>query len=353
MKSLQVCVIGPAQSGKTTVVSKLQQKKELETDDFQVHSFKTGDTLVYLADAPFSPDRIKPTMALMAEADACMLCVPATIDLPKLGELILLINYMNLEKGVIAITKTDSAPDRVDTLKAVLPKILAETSLKDVEIIGTSSLTDEGFTDISTALTQLQPKQRNESDKFRMGIETPQSIKSGFTTVTGVIQSGSLKKYDKTFMMPWGKEFILQEINIEGQVVESAKAGQRVDLLYKGLQAWDVQQGDVVTIEGLYEKGKTLTLDFEVSKFFKDELRTDHEVQLNIGMQTLPVNVVKIVRDSAETDRLSTGERGNVTVETKIPFAFEKGQQCIIYNPEAHWKSIKVVGSGKVMEGTA
>ena len=96
MKSLQVCVIGPAQSGKSTVVSKLQQKREIENEDFQIYSFKVGDTHVYLGDAPHNPDKIKPTLALMAEADACLFCVPANIDLPKLGELVLLINYRTL-----------------------------------------------------------------------------------------------------------------------------------------------------------------------------------------------------------------------------------------------------------------
>jgi len=353
MKSLQVCVIGPAQSGKSTIVKMLKQKLEIETEDYTCHSFKIGDALVYLADAPYDTMKIKPTLALMAEADACLFCVPATIDLPKLGELILLINYMKLESGVIAITMTDSAPENVDRLKAVLPKILAETSLKNIEIIGTSSLTEEGFTELTTALTQLAPKHRDANGKFKMGIEAPVEGKSGFTSVVGVIDRGSVKKHDKTFMMPWTKEFIVQEIKVEGIIVEKAVAGQRVDILYKGLNKWDIQQGDVVAAEGSLEKGKTITADFEVSKFFKDELRQDSEVLFNIGMQTLPVTVTKIVKDGAEVPSITTGQKAHITIETKVAFAFEKGQHCIIYNPDVHWKSIKVVGAGKVHEGKA
>jgi selenocysteine-specific translation elongation factor len=248
---------------------------------------------------------------------------------------------------------TDSAPENVDKLKAVLPKILAETSLKNVEIICTSSLTDEGFTDLKTALTQLAPKHRDANGKFKLGIEAPIEGKSGFTSVVGVIDRGSVKKYDKTFMMPWGKEFIVQEIKVEGLVSEKAHAGQRADILYKGLNKWDVQQGDVVAAEGSLEKGKIITADFEVSKFFKDELRKDSEVLFNIGMQTLPVTVTRIVKDNAEVPGITTGQKAHVTIETKVAFAFEKGQHCIIYNPEAHWKSIKVVGAGKIHEGTA
>lgn len=351
--SLQVCVIGPAQSGKSTVVSKLQQKKELETEEFQVHSFKVGSSLVYLGDAPFNMEKIKPTLALMQEADACLLCVPADQGIQKLGELALLINYMKISKGVIAITKSDTAPDKVNQLKTILPKVLAETSLNDVEIIETSSVTDEGFTDLRTALTQLEPKQRDASAPFKLGVEVSRSVKSGLTTITGVIDRGAVKKYDKTFIMPWGKEFIVQEINEEGVVVDDAKAGQRIDLLYKGLQVWDVQQGDVIAAEGTIQKSKKLKIDFEVSNFFKDELRSGSEVQLNIGMQTLPVTVTKISKDGSDVEKATTGEKITVETESKLPFAFEKDQTAIVINPEAHWKSIKVVGKGKVTEGLA
>jgi len=347
---LQVCVIGTKDSGKSVVIQKLQQKKELQDENFSVYSFKVGDALVYLAEAPYDMANPKPMLATMAEADACLLCVPAGDGIQKLGELILLINYMKISKGVIAITKTDMAPDKVDALKAILPKVLAETTFKEFEIIPTSSMTDEGFTDIKTALTQLTPKHR-EAGQFKLPVEIPQEGKSGFTTVTGVIERGSVKKYDKTFLMPWGKEFIVQEIKRDVQVVESAKAGDRVDILYKGLNKWDVQQGDIIAAEGTVHKAKKLKLEFEISKFFKDELRADQEIHLNIGLQTLPVTIIRMTKAGAEVGRATTGEKVEIEVESKLPFAFEKHQAVIIISPEAHWRSIKVAGIGKVIEG--
>jgi selenocysteine-specific translation elongation factor len=350
VKTLNVCVIGPAKSGKTVVVEKLQQKMELQTEEYTVHSFKVGDALVYLGDAPFDMAKVKPTMALMAESDACLICVPADQGIQKLGEIVLLINYLNIPSAVIAITKTDTAPDKVDQLKAILPKVLAETSLKNFEIIGTSSMTDEGFTDIKTALTQLHPKHRAEGT-FKMPVETPKEIKSSLTSVSGVIERGSVKKYDKTFLYPWSKEFIVQEIKVDGLAVEAAKTGSRVEILYKGLNPWDTQMGDVVAAEGTIHKAKKLKIDFEVSKFFKDELRQDSEIQLNVGLQTMLVTITKITKAGAEVDKAITSEKVFVETESKLPFAFEKGQTAILINPEAHWKSIKIVGAGKVVEG--
>ena len=355
MKSIQVALVGLNNSGKTTVVNKLQQKKELETEKFTIHSFKEGGNLVYLADTPYNMEEPKEMIALLKESDACVLCVSAVDGVnPKLGELILLLNFLAIKRGVVAITKTDSStPDEVESLKMKLKAVLKDTHLKDAPIIGTSSITDEGFTELREEMVKLNPLGRDENAKFKMPIETAKEVKSGLTTLFGIIESGSVKKYDKLFVMPWGKEFIVQEINLHGEVVENAKAGDRVGIFFKGLYPWDVQTGDVLTIEGLLEKSKKLKLEFEITNFFKDELRAGSEVKLNVGMQTFTVTITKLQKDGSDIESAKSGEKVIIETESKLPFAFEKGQRCVIINPEAHWRSIKVVGFGKVLEGAA
>lgn len=354
MKAIQACVLGLSGSGKTTLVRKLQQKKEIEGENYAVFSFKQGDSLVYLADTPHNPDNIKMRMALLNESDVCLLCVDATqVITPKFGEIVLLMNYSACRGGVVVITKTDlTTPDVVETLKRQVNAILAESSLKGAEIIPVSSETEDGIAELREELIRLEPKPRETSGAFKLPIESPQEIKSEFTAINGIIERGNLKKYDKTVMMPWGKEFIVQEIRLHGQVVETAKAGDRVAVVYKGLNKWDVQTGDIVCTEGSITKAKKLKCEIEISKFFKDELRKDTEVQLNIGLQTLPVSVSTIIKDGAEVGSITTGNKAVIIFETKIPFAFEKNQSAIVYNPEAHWRSIKVVGAGKVLEGS-
>jgi len=355
MKSVQVCFVGLSGSGKTELVKKLQQKEEIEAENFKIYSFKQGDSLIYLADTPYNPDEIKMLLALLAESDACVFCIDSTQPIsPKHGELILLLNYIGHDKGVVVFTKSDSTtPDVIEKLKTQMKAILSESTLKSVEFITTSTVTEEGIVELREALVNLTPKDRDESGAFKMPIEIPVEVKSGFTNVYGIIERGSVKKYDKTIMMPWGKEFIVQEIKLHGEVVESAKAGDRVSILYKGLNKWDVQTGDVVAAENSLEKAKKIKCEIEISKFFKDELRSDSDVQLNIGLQTLPVHVNSISKDGNEVDSAKPGDKVVVEFESKIPFAFEKNQKAIVYNPEAHWKSIKVVGAGSVLEGLA
>ncbi|MCD6547048.1 MAG: hypothetical protein J7K22_00680 [Nanoarchaeota archaeon] len=352
MKALQIALIGLNNSGKTTVANKLQQKKELETEKFTIYSFKQGDTLVYLSDTPYNMDEPKEMIALLKEADACLFCISAVDGInPKLGELILLLNFLNISNGVIAITKTDSSTtDEVESLKNKLKAVLVDSNLKDVPMIGVSSITDDGFAELREELIKLNPRER-KGDTLMLPIETAKEIKSGLTTVFGIIESGKIKKYDKTVIMPWGKEFVVQEVNLHGEVVEEAKAGDRVAVSYKGLYPWDVQTGDVITVEGNLNKAKKLKIELEITKFFKDELRKDSEILLNIGLQTLKVNVLNILKDGSEVDSAKPGEKVQLQVESKLPFAFVKNQPCVVINPEAHWRSIKIVGNGIVLEG--
>lgn len=350
MKTLNIAVTGLKGSGKTSVVQKIQQRTELETEQINVYSYKTGDTLVYLSDTFYDINKIKSALAALNQADACLVCVSAIDNVSQaFGELVLLLSFSHVQTGIIAITKTDSADsDQIAAIKAKLKAVFSQTHLKDMQMIETSTLTDEGFVDVSQELAKLTPKHRDKNGPIKMPIDSSKEIKSGVTTVTGVIERGSIKKYDKVVLMPWGKEFIAQEIQMHGEVIGKAEAGSRCAVSFKGLYPWDVQVGDVIAAENTIKKGKSLLIEFHVSPFFKDELRPEMEIELNIGMQTSPVIIKSLKKDGADVQKLASGEKGEIIVESKLPLAFEENQECIIINSQAHWRSIKVAGNGKV-----
>ncbi len=349
MKAVQISIVGLKNSGKTTIAEKLKQKKEIEKEKFDLYSFKQGASLVYLTDTPYNIDEPKEMIALMKEADACLFCISAIDAInQKLGELILLLKYSNIKKGVIAITKTDSStPDEVESLKKKIKAILAESKLKEAPIVEVSSITKEGFDELRENLVQIEPEER-KGDKLKMPVECAEEEKKEHITLYGIINSGTIKKYDQIRMMPWGKEFVVQELKLHGEVVEEVESGNRVGVLLKGLYPWDVQMGDWITEEGVFEKGKKLKIELEITNFFKDKLRTGSECRLNIGMQTFPVNINKIIKDGSEINEAEPGQKVEVELESKLPFAFKKEQNCILFHPEAHWQSIRTVGSGVV-----
>jgi len=353
MKTLQIAILGLKGSGKTSLVKKLQQKVEYETEDLSLYSFKSGDTLIYLSDAPYDISKIKPVMAIMHEADAHILCISATEGINQaLGELILLMNFSNCQNGVVALTKVDSVdPDVIDTLKSKIKGILSQTPMKNFSIITTSDITEEGLTELREALISFNPIQRDTSSNFKMSVELAQEVKAGLTSVLGVIEKGTTKKYHKVSILPWGKEFVVQEVNVNGEIKETAKAGDRVSLLFKGLYPWDVQMGDIITDGNFIKKSKKVRINFTVSSFYKDELRNGGEVDINIGLRTNNAIITSISKGNSNVESAKSGEEVIIDLESKLPFAFEEGQTCVIINPSANWKSIKVAGSGKVKEG--
>lgn len=353
MNVTQFAFVGIKGSGKTSIVEKLQQRKELDTEQFNVYSFKQGANLIYMTDAPYDLSNPKPFLTLMYEADACVLCVSAIEQIgPQLGELVLLINYVGFTKGVVAITKSESTtPDEIEALKTKLKAILSQSTLKEFEFVSVSAHTEQGISELAEEMVKIHPRQRDPSKPFKMGVEFSKEIKSGLTTLFGLIECGTIRKYDKVFMMPWGKEFITQEISLHNEIVESAKAGDRVGISFKGLYPWDVQTGDIVTADPKFHKAKKIQIAFEVNNFFKDELRSGSEVQLNVGIQVFPATILRVLKDGNEVQSAKPGEKVTVEAETKLSMAFEIGQNAVIINPGAHWRSIKVVGHGKVEKG--
>lgn len=346
MKTLNIALVGLRSSGKTSLVKKLQQRTELETENVNVYSYKAGDALVYLSDTVYEISKPKPTLVAVNQADACLICVSAIDPLGQnFGELVLLLKFSGVKDAVVAITKTDSAdPDQIESLKSKLSAVLSQAGISNSEFFETSTITDTGFLELREALAQLTPKSRDRTALAKMTMDSAREIKSGLTTVTGVLDRGSIKKYDKVVIMPWGKEFIVQELQVYGEIVEKVDAGNRCSASFKGLYPWDVQIGDLVAAEGFLHKAKSINIELEVTPFFKDDLKPDAEVEVNIGTQTLTATVKALSKD-----KLSSGEKGQIIVESKLPFAYELGQSCIVINPNAHWRSIKVVGSGKVI----
>ncbi len=351
MKALQIAIVGLKNSGKTTIAEKLKQKKEIENEKFDIYSFKQGASLIYLSDTPYNIDEPKEMIAFMKQADACVFCISAidSID-QKLGELILLMNYSNVDKGIIAITKTDSStPQDIESLKNKIKAVLTESKIKEASIVETSSITNEGFDELKEEIMNIEPKER-KGEKFEMPVECAKEVNREITNVFGIINSGKVKKYDKVNLMPWGKEFIVQELNLHGEIVEEVESGNRVGISFKGLYPWDVQMGDWISEENVFEKGKKLKIELDITNFFKDKLRANSECRLNIGLQTFPVTINKISKDGSEINEAEPGQKVEVEVESKLPFAFKKDYGCILLNPEAHWQSIRTVGAGIVKE---
>src|SRR4030042_392970 len=143
----------------------------------------------------------------------------------EIGEMIIGIDEMKFGKSFI-----------ITSMKYELLKRIKDTSLEKFEFIDEENLRQ--------ALLKL--KIERQYDYPIMPIDNYFLVKSVGTIVLTIIKSGRIKKYDKLFVEPIGKEVMIKGIQSQDNDIEEAEAGMRVGLNLKGIESDEIKRGFVV-----------------------------------------------------------------------------------------------------------
>ena len=343
-----VGVIGLKEVGKTELVKKLAPNEVSKTDLFSIHLLKHGENKAYIVESTYNRDDLTRSLNVIKMSNSCLICIPGNSDVNQFfGELILLAEYSQIKDGIIVITMSDSATEEeINSLKKKLKAILANTKFKDSKIIVTSSITEEGIDELREEIMNLKDVEPISELEFE--IDSAKEIKKDLTNVYGFLKGGELKVHDQVKIVPWGKEFIIQSLEVEGEQVNEVNSPERVGIGFKGLFTWDVKIGDIIC-KGGYQKLKEFKVKASLIPFYKDKLVKDSEVILNVGLQTMKVTINKIIQDGKEVDFVERGEAELYIKSEKLPFALKEGMDVIIINPEADWRTINFAAHGKVI----
>ncbi len=344
-----VSFIGLSQSGKTSLIEKIATGESSKEENFSIYVLKHGDKKAYLVDSPYDRDDLTKQLSAIKMSNAVVICIPAISEVNQfLGELILLAQFSGIKSGIVAITHSDSATeDEISSLKRKMQAILASTPLKDAKIVVTSTVTEEGIDELREEILNLPEYEAINELLFE--IDSAKEIKKDLTNVYGFLKGGKLKVHDQVKIMPWGKEFILQSIELDKENVEEIQAPERVGLGFKGLFPWDVKIGDIICNSDDYKKTKKFTAEIEMIPFYKDKLSKDAEVIVNVGLQTMKLKINKIITDN-EVESIENGKAKIEFESEKLPLALKGGEEIIVINPDANWRSIKFAAHGKVIE---
>ncbi len=325
---VSIAVIGPKNSGKTTIVEKIQQKRvyEKEEDPLRIYSFKQAGKLVTLLDLPGGD--LAQQIQLASLADAVMLVLEVGFLSTEVGDLIISLNLLG-KKGLVVISKSDLVTvDEKESFIKKIKAILSQTALKDWPILSVSSLADEGFIELVQELLKFEEEKKFED--FIFYVESAKEVKSGITEVYGYIKGGSIKEKETITVLPWGKEFLVQSIIKEGEQVSEANSG-RVALVFKGLYPWDLRRGDLIVKDASkFNKSKEISAKVEKSQFFKDEISPEHPIKLILLSQLIEAEV----KEANEF----------LKAESKLSFVFRHGDKGIGIYEDVKWKNSKVVG---------
>jgi selenocysteine-specific elongation factor len=251
-------------------------------------------------------ERFVHTMLAGASGVDAALLVVALDDgvMPQTREHVQILELLGIDRGVVALTKSDLAPDRAAEVSAQVRALLAKTALASAPLLPVSAVTGEGIETLRAALMSLGPRQREVDLYPRLAVDRAFTLTGAGLVVTGTLVSGRIAVEDRLMLSPPGIELRVRGLHAQNRPAIAAMAGQRVALNVVGprLSKDAVTRGDWVLHAELHVP--TTRCDVRLA-LLADEprpLRADALVHLHLGAAHVMARVAAL-----ESDRIEPG----------------------------------------------
>jgi selenocysteine-specific elongation factor len=207
---------------------------------------------------------------------------------PQTHEHLAILRLLGIERGVVAVTKSDAVDD--ETLELALEE--ARELVPEGEVLAVSAKTGQGLDELRAALARAADAvERNAGDRpARLYVDRSFSLRGIGTVVTGTLRSGSIGAGDELRLEPSGRDVRVRSVQVHDREVERAESGQRVAVSLPGVERADVIRGDALVEPGAYPVSYRLDVALDEIEAIRDGAR----VQAHVGTAYVVARVVKV-----------------------------------------------------------
>jgi selenocysteine-specific elongation factor len=213
-----------------------------------------------LVDVPGHERFVRTMVAGATGIDLFLLVIDAAEGArPQTHEHLAILRLLGVERGVVAVTKSDT----VDSETLELARAEATELLSDAEVVAVSAKTGAGLDDLRAALARVAVQEERESAPTRLYVDRVFSLRGIGTVATGTLWSGRISGGDALSAEPEGRDVRVRSVQVHDREVESAEAGQRVAVALPGVQRDELRRGDVLVEPGTYHPTYRLDVELE------------------------------------------------------------------------------------------
>ncbi len=220
---------------------------------------------ISIVDVP-GHERFVKTMLMGAGGfDLALLVVAADEGvMPQTREHLAILDLLNVEHGIVVITKVDAADaELVELVELEVAEEIVGTSLEDSPFVAVSAETGDGLDKLKDtifySLKSVPP--RTELARPRLFIDRSFSVQGFGAVVTGTLGGGTLKLGDEVEILPSKNPARIRGLQSHKSAVETAHPGSRVAVSLSGISHSDIQRGDALCKRGQF----SLTTIFDAS----------------------------------------------------------------------------------------
>jgi selenocysteine-specific elongation factor len=302
---------------------------------------------ISIIDVPGHERFIKNMLAGVGGFDAALLVIASDEGImPQTQEHLDILKLLQIERGVVALTKRDMVDDEwLELMTEEVREKLKETGtgLANAPIIPVSARAGLGLKELVKTLddTLSNIETRADIGRPRLAIDRVFSVSGFGTVVTGTLLDGRLTVGQEVEIQPGNLKSRVRGLQMHKTKADVALPGNRVAVNLAGLEVNDLRRGMVLTVPGWLSV--TDRLDVRITMLPDSPVNITQNSKWDFFAGAAEASAGVTVLDK---ENLAPGETGLLQMRLSEPVAIAKGDRFILRLPSPS----QTVGGGFVID---
>jgi selenocysteine-specific elongation factor len=300
---------------------------------------------VGIVDVPGHEKFIKNMLAGVSGIDLVLLVVAADESvMPQTREHLDILRFLDIKRGIIAITKADLVSDDfIGLVEEEIKEHVQGTFLEDAPMIRTSTKSRRGLDELIELIekeTELK-KETIDSTSFRLPIDRVFTLKGFGTIITGTLIEGKINKGDDLEIYPTQMMTKARNIQVHSKDVDYAVSGQRVAINLANIDKDDIERGYVISKPNTLINSDLIDVKFELLEHSQRVIENWTRLRLYIGTSEIMCRIVLLDKET-----LLPGDSCYAQLRLEEAVACRLDDKFVIrfYSP------LETIGGGKILD---
>ncbi|HZJ76394.1 MAG TPA: selenocysteine-specific translation elongation factor, partial [Oscillospiraceae bacterium] len=344
MKNIIIGTAGHIDHGKTTLIKALtgHETDRLGEEKKRGISIQLGFTYFDLPggrragiiDVPGHERFIRNMLTGVGGMDIVMLVVAADEGvMPQTKEHLDILSLLKIKNGIIVITKSSLVDEEwLELVKEDIREEVEGTFLENSEIVTVDSIEGTGINKLVNKIDKLteETESRDTDAPARMPIDRIFTIVGFGTVVTGTLTEGKISVEDILEILPEQVKVRIRNIQVHGQSVNTAYAGQRVAINLANVKTEDIERGQILAQLNSMEPTMMIDAKLNLLKDISRNIKNRDRVRIYHGATEVLARATLLNKDEGKA-----GESIYVQFRLEETTAVKKGDNLIIryYSP--------------------
>ena len=300
---------------------------------------------VGFVDVPGHEKFIKNMLAGVGGIDFVLFVIAADESIkPQTREHFDICRLLGIPSGLVVLTKSDLVDgDILELVRLEVDEFVKGSFLENAPVVPVSSVTGAGIPELRAEICKLAlaVREKDATQYFRLPIDRAFSMRGFGTVVTGTLISGAVKPEQDVELFPGGRRLRVRGVQVHGQSVPRATAGQRTALNLAGVETGDLRRGMMLAESGRFQETRQIDCSFQLLASAKP---LKHRAPLHFHAGTAEVEAEARLLDRSEA--MQPGHSGYVRLLLREPLQLLPGDPFIV----RMFSPVVTIGGGTVLD---